>query len=327
MRKVQKQKMMNSSEDVMLSSSPSYNYEYITFRDLLLDSNYRGGGISIVNSLRTSIDNCYITHFTTVGISVQSGHETYIRNSFLGQHITAGGDPGERNFSGTAISLASNDNAVTDVVIFSAATGILVSGQANIFTGVHCYNKATGFGGTGIYLKVPGITQTRIVNSYMDYTGIVAEDPVQVHISETFFLGDASITLKSINGVVSGLNIVDNMFSGSNNGVATVQLDQSKSAFKEIDQIAIERNNAKGMQVKSTVASAELQGNGTSWIMDFNSNLVFPNLIRNVQYSFVSSSGGFPKHMVRNVSDNRVVIETDVAVVGSVFATVDQGQR
>ncbi|XP_038881228.1 polygalacturonase QRT3-like [Benincasa hispida] len=325
-KKIKYQRAMNSTEDAMLSSSSSYNYEYISFRDLLLDSNYRGGGISVVNSLRTTIDNCYITHFTTTGISVQGGHETYIRSSFLGQHITAGGDPGERNFSGTGIRLVGNDNAVTDVVIFSAATGIVVSGQANIITGVHCYNKATGFGGTGIYLQLPGLTQTRIVNSYMDYTGIVAEDPVQLHISNTFFLGDASITLKSINGIVSGVNIVDNMFSGSGKGVAIVQLDESKSAFKQIDQVVIERNNAKGMQVKSTVGSAELEGNGTSWILDFNSVLTFPNHIRNVQYSFRSSDNGFPKHIVRNVSENRVVIETDVAVVGSVFATVDQGR-
>ncbi|XP_022146709.1 polygalacturonase QRT3-like isoform X2 [Momordica charantia] len=325
--KIKKQKERKSMEVVKLASSSSYNYEYITFRDLLLDSNYRGGGISIINSLRTSIDNCYITHFTTTGISVQSGHETFIRSSFLGQHITAGADPGERNFSGTGISLIGNDNSVTDVVVFSAATAILVSGQANILTGVHCYNKATGFGGTGIYLKLPGLTQTRIVNSYMDYTGIVAEDPVQLHISNTFFLGDASITLKSINGVVNGLNIVDNMFSGSDRGVPIVKLDQSKSAFREINQVVIERNNARGMQIKSTAASAESQGNGTSWIIDFNPILLFPNLIRNVQYSFRSSGEGFPKHVVRNVSENRVVIESDVAVAGSVFATVDQGHR
>ena len=323
---MENERVMNSAEDASLSSSTSYNYEYITFRDLLLDCNYRGGGISIVNSLRISIDNCYITHFATTGISVRGGHETYIRSSFLGQHITAGGDPGERNFSGTGISLVGNDNAVIDVVIFSAATGIFISGQANLISGVHCYNKATGFGGTGIYLQLPGLTQTRIVDSYMDYTGIVAEDPVQLHISNTLFLGDAAITLKSINGVVNGLNIVDNMFSGSNAGVAIVQLDESRSAFKQIDQVVIARNNVKGMQVKSTVGSAEWQGNGTSWTVDFNPVLVFPNLIRNVQYSFRSTDNGFPKHMVRNVSDNRVVIETDVAVSGSVYARVDQGQ-
>ena len=68
------------------------------------------------------------------GIMVQGGHETFIRNSFLGQHITVGSSPIEKQFSGVAISLMSNDNAVTDVVIFSAAVGISVSGKANIIT-------------------------------------------------------------------------------------------------------------------------------------------------------------------------------------------------
>ncbi|KAK9267296.1 hypothetical protein L1049_009719 [Liquidambar formosana] len=307
------------------SSSSSFNYEYITLKGLLLDSNYRGGGISVVNSLRTSIDNCYIAHFNTTGILVQGGHETYIRNSFLGQHITAGGDPGERDFSGTAISLIGNDNAVTDVVIFSAAIGIMVSGQANTLSGVHCYNKATGFGGTGIYLKLPGLTQTRILNSYLDFTGIVAEDPMQLVISNCFFLGDGFILFKSINGIVKGVNIVDNMFSGSDKGIEIVQLDQSNGPFKQIDQVVVDRNNVNGMNTRATVARGSAQGNGTSWTVDFNPVLLFPNLINHVQYSFISSGTSFPNHAVRNVSGNRVVIESDVAAPSSVFVMVDQG--
>lgn len=314
----------SSNEGNRDSSSSSYNFEFITIKDLLLDSNFRGGGISVINSLRTNIDNCYITHFTTNGIFVLSGHETYIRNSFLGQHITAGGDKNERYFSGTAINLQGNDNAVTDVVIFSAAIGIMVTGQANAFNGVHCYNKATGFGGTGIYLQLPGLTQTRIVNSYMDFTSIVAEDPVELHISSTFFLGDANVVLKSKNGVVSGVNIVDNMFSGSDHGVEIVKLDQSNSPFRQIDQVIVDRNNARGMQMKATVARKSMQGNGTSWTVDFNNVLLFPNLIKNVQYSLSSTGTTFPNHALRNVSENRVVIESNEAVDAKVFVTVDQ---
>ncbi|XP_027359496.1 polygalacturonase QRT3-like [Abrus precatorius] len=303
----------------------SYNYEFITLEDLLLDSNFRGGGIVVKNSLRITIDNCYITHFTTTGILVQSGHETYIRNSFLGQHITAGGDKDERNFSGTGISLQGNDNSVTDVVIFSAAIGIMVSGQANTISGAHCYNKASGFGGTGIYLKLPSLTQTRIVNSYMDYTNIVSEDPVQLHISSSFFLGDANIVLKSIKGVVNGLNIVDNMFSGSNHGVDIVKLDQSNSPFSQIDQVFVARNVVKGMNLRATTAKISMHGNGTLWTIDFNKFLLFPNLIKHVQYSLSANGNTFPNHALRNVSENRVVIETDEAVTANVFVTVDQG--
>ncbi|PRQ30085.1 putative polygalacturonase [Rosa chinensis] len=323
--KNEKNKESSSSMSAQLSSS-SYNYEYITLKDLMLDANYRGGGISVINSLRTSIDNCYITHFNTDGILVQSGHETYIRNSFLGQHITAGGDHNERNFSGTAINLKGNDNAVTDVVIFSAAVGIMISGPANILSGVHCYNKATGFGGVGIYLRLPGLTQTRIVNSYMDYTGIVAEDPVQLDISNSFFLGDAYIVLKSIKGVANGVNIVNNMFTGYNKGIEIVQLDQSNGGFKEIEQVVVDRNAVRGMNIKGTIGRRTVQGNGTSWNIDFNPILLFPNLIRHVQYSLSTGARNvFPNHALRNVSDNRVVIESDVAVPASVFVTVDQG--
>jgi len=146
-------------------------YEDITFRDILFDSGYRGGGIFIADTVRTRINNCFFLHFTTEGILVEGGHDTFISNTFLGQHSTVGGDKGERNFSGTAIDLASNDNAITDVAIFSAAIGVLLRGQANILTGVHCYNKATGFGGIGILVKLAGNSQTRIDNCYMDYTG------------------------------------------------------------------------------------------------------------------------------------------------------------
>ncbi|KAL8101405.1 polygalacturonase QRT3-like [Apium graveolens] len=309
------------------SSGLEYNYEYVTLKDLMLDSNFRGGGIQVIKSLRTGIDNCYITHFTSYGILVQGGHETYIRSSFLGQHITAGGDPGERSFSGTAISLSGNDNAVTDVVIFSAATGILISGQANTISGVHCYNKATGFGGTGIYLKLPGLTQTRIINSYFDYTGIVAEDPVQLHISSSFFLGDAFIVLKSINGVARGVNIVDNMFSGSGKGVDIVQLDERNRNFNDIDQVVVDRNNARGMNVKATVAIGTTNGNDandTSWTVDLNQALLFPNRVKSVHYSLIAGGDTFPNHALRNVTDNRIVVQSNVPVQATISVIVDQ---
>ncbi|KAL8151552.1 hypothetical protein V2J09_021360 [Rumex salicifolius] len=323
------------------TAASSYNYEYITFRDLLLDSSFRGGGLAVdnlimylgspYNCLRTSVDNLYVTHFATDGILVRSGHETLIRHTFLGQHITAGGDPGERSFTGTGVTLLGNDNIVSDVVVFSAATGVLVGGQANLISGLHCYNKATGFGGVGVYLRLPGLTQTRIIGSYMDYTGIVAEDPVQLLVSGNFFLGDATVTLKAVKGVVNGVSVVDNMFSGSGSGVEIVKLDGS---FREVEDVVVGRNIVKGMRLKATSAKAHVQGSGGStWTADFNGVLLFPDMIRNVQYSAltagnVSNSLSFRKvtFEMRNVSDNRVVIQSDVAVGNgtSVYVMVDQ---
>ncbi|KAJ4702669.1 Polygalacturonase QRT3-like protein [Melia azedarach] len=296
-------------------------YEDITFRDILFDSSYTGGGLFIIDSARIRINNCFFLHFTTQGILVEKGHETFISNSFLGQHSTVGGDPAEKDFSGTGIELASNDNAITDVVIFSAAIGVLLRGQANIVTGVHCYNKATGFGGIGILVKVADASLTRIDNCYLDYTGIVLEDPVQVHITNGFFLGDANIVLKSIKGRISGVNIVENMFNGSpQNNVPIVNLD---GEFSNIDQVVIHQNNVNGMRLKSTAGKLLVAGNGTKWVADFSPILVFPNRIIHFQYSMYVE-GGFAAHGVTNVSNNVVVVESDKPVNGIVSVAVDQ---
>lgn len=298
-------------------------YEDVTFRDILFDSRYRGGGLFIVDSARTRINNCFFLHFTTEGILVQQGHETFISSCFLGQHSTVGGDHGEKDYSGVGIDLASNDNAITDVAIFSAATGIVLRGQANILSGVHCYNKAAGFGGIGILVKLAGNSLTRIDNCYMDYTGIVTEDPVQVHVTNCLFLGDANILIKAVEGQILGLNIVDNMFNGDpNKKVPIVSLE---GQFSNVDQVLIDRNNVNGMGLRSTVGKLTVSGNGTKWEADFSSVLVFPNRISHVQYSFYAQ--GEPKfvaHSVTNVSDNVVVVESEKEAKGLVHFSVEQ---
>ncbi|CAO2036466.1 unnamed protein product [Urochloa humidicola] len=301
-------------------SSRSFDYEFITLRDLMLDCNHRGGGVSVVNSLRVGIDNLYVAHFATDGIAVSGGHETVIRNSFLGQKMTAGSDPGERGYTGTGIRLDGNDNTVTDVVIFSADTGIMVTRPANSISGVHCYNKAAGFGGTGIHLKVPGLTQTWISRCYMDYNSIVAEDPVLLHVSGSFFLGDANVVLKAVNGVARGVQVIGNIFNGRNNGVDIVALD---GKFGTVDQVYVQQNSATGMTVKSTAARGAAEGNGSLWTVDFAEALLFPDMIGHVQYSLVAEDG-FPGHTLRNVSGNKVVVATDKDVSATVHVLVDQ---
>ncbi|OIV91653.1 hypothetical protein TanjilG_26506 [Lupinus angustifolius] len=311
------------SNSINLQQIREIYYEAITFRDILFDSRYRGGGISIVDSARIRINNCFFLHFITEGILVQRGHETYVSNCFLGQHSTVGGDEWEKEFSGTAIDIASNDNAITDVAIFSAAIGIVLRGQANMITGVHCYNKATVFGGIGILVKLPGYSQTRIDNCYMDYTSIVLEDPFQVHVTNGFFLGDANIVLKSIRGQIYGLTIVDNMFSGDPN--ANVQMVALDGEFSNIDQVVIDRNNVNGMRLKSTVGKLTVEGIGPKWVADFSNIMVFPNRINHFHYSFFSQEGPkFLTHSVTDVSNNVVVVESEKPVKGVVSFFVEQ---
>ena len=300
---------------------PNYGifFEDVTFRDILFDSSFRGGGILVINSARIRITNCYFLHFTTQGVNVKGGHETYISNSFFGQHSTVGGDKKEPSFSGTGIDLSSTDNAITDVVIFSAGIGISLSGEANMVTGVHCYNKATWFGGIGIPVKSH---LTRIDNCYLDYTGIVIEDPVHVHVTNALFIGDANIVLRSVHGKISGLNIVNNMFrSKSRKNFPIVKV---KGNFHEIDQVVIDQNNISGMMLKSTIGKSKVYGNGTRWVVDFSHVLVFPNRINHYQHSFLVRSGQIVASAVTEVSNNVVVVETDRAVAGTISVIVHQ---
>lgn len=296
------------------------HYEDVTFRDILFDSSLRGGGLLVVDSARIRVTNCFFLHFTTQGILVRRGHETFITHTFLGQHPTVGGSAGEKDFSGTAVDLASTDNAVTDVAIFSAATGIVLRGQSNIITGVHCYNKASTFGGVGILVKA---AQNRIDNCYLDYNSIVIEDPSRVHVTNGYFLGDGNVVLKSVSGRISGLNIVNNMFIGE--PMRRVPIVQIEGSFKDVDQVVIDQNHAHGMKLKSTTAKLTVAGNGTKWVADFSPILVFPNRISHFQYSFYSRGVvGFPPHAVTNISGNVVVVECEKPVEALVSVFVDQ---
>ncbi|CAH9145735.1 unnamed protein product [Cuscuta epithymum] len=309
-------------EDDSKDKPGGIHYEDVTFRDILFDSSFRGGGVMVVDSARIRVTNCFFLHFTTQGILVRRGHESFISNTFLGQHPTVGGSSEEKGFSGTAVDLDSTDNAVTDVVIFSAAIGVVLRGQSNMITGVHCYNKASTFGGVGILVKA---AQNRIDDCYLDYNSIVIEDPQWVHITNGYFLGDANVVLKSVSGRVSGLNIVNNIFIGDpNRMVPTVHID---GAFKDVNQVVIDHNSVNGMRLKSTTGRMTVAGNGTRWVADFSPLLVFPNRINHFHYSFYRKGGGvgeFPVHAVTNISRNMVVVESEKAVQALVSVLVDQ---
>ncbi|XXG69056.1 hypothetical protein AAC387_Pa06g2015 [Persea americana] len=109
---------------------------------------------------------------------------------------------------------------------------------------------------------------------------------MQLHISNSFFLGNAYVLIRSINGTIHGLNIVDNMFSGHASGVHIVQLDESKWPFRSIKQVIVDMNEVYiGMKIKSTIAKVYLQGHGKRWSCDFSPVLMFHDRIRHVEYS------------------------------------------
>lgn len=300
-------------------------YEDIVIRDLSLDANFRGGGLLIVDSIRVTVENVYVTHFKTDGILVEGGHEALIRDSFFGQYITSGGDPREKDFSGIGINLIGNGNVVSDVVIFSGAYGVSVSGVGNYLSGVHAYNKISSLGGVGIYLQLPGYTQTRILGCHLQGTGIIAEDPLQLVISSNYFSGDANIVLRSTKKThsVSYVTITGNMFTGSSRGVPIVELDEAAGRFTSVFDTLVDQNTAYGMTLKATVARATLSSSYT-WRLNLNERLLFRDFIQNCQYSMFVNGKDFPRHVLRSVKDNTVLVDADARVTGTVSVLVDQ---
>ena len=122
---------------------------------------------------------------------------------------------------------------------------------------------------------------------------------------------------------ILGLNIVDNMFNGDpNKKVPIVNLD---GAFSSIDQVVIDHNNVNGMSLRSTVGKLTASGNGTKWVADFSSVLVFPNRISHFQYSFYAQDEAkFVALSMTNVSDNVVVVESEKEAKGFVSFKVEQ---
>lgn len=98
------------------------------------------------------------------------------------------------------------------------------------------------------------------------------EDPVQVHVSNGLFLGEGNIVLTAVNGKISGVNIVNNMFNGNPKNM--IPIVEVKGSFRAVDQVVIDQNNVNGMGLKSTVGKLSVSGNGTKWTADFSSLLV-----------------------------------------------------
>lgn len=102
---------------------------------------------------------------------------------------------------------------------------------------------------------------------------------------------------------------------------------KEKKPFSHIDQVVIDRNNANGMSVEATVARCTDTGNNaanTTWTVDLNPALLFPNHIRSVHYSFLAEGNTFPNHVLQNTTNNKVVVHSNAPVKANVTVFVDQ---
>ena len=82
------------------------------------------------------------------------------------------------------------------------------------------------------------------------------------------------------------------------------------------------------MPARAITATRSLYlANATHWVFDFSDAFVFPSLpIAEATYSLTTKAGcAWARHTLRPPEGQRVVVETDVPVSGTVVVTATQG--
>lgn len=75
------------------------------------------------------------------------------------------------------VGIYGNDHYLTNVIVYSALIGVELTGAANILSGVHTWNCATGNGGIGI---LNAMSQNRFEGCYLDFTDMKLTNAQQV---------------------------------------------------------------------------------------------------------------------------------------------------
>ena len=145
--------------------------ENVAVSELMLDGAQVASGclrISVVMGAVLGPNNLYLG-FTRAGLTVSGGHEVQISASWMGQFTYD--YPRKERGTAMGIELLGNDHVISDVVVFSAQTGIDVRGAANLIVNAHTWNQATGNHGVGIFLDCAGYATPRTACWPCTWTG------------------------------------------------------------------------------------------------------------------------------------------------------------
>jgi len=159
-----------------------------------------------------------------------------------------------------------------------------LTGAANLLSGVHTWNQATGRGGVGIQ---DDIGHNRYIGCYLDYTDLVLTAPTGVLISSGFFLGGAQLVFAapSGGGIVDGVVLSSNVWSHTK--LPPLAVNETLGAWRSVT--ALQESGtalAPGQPRLGPSASLTVQGAITPfgasgscivWACDFAGLLLFPH--------------------------------------------------
>ena len=308
----------------------------INFPELFLDGRHVTSAMQINNVMGVTIGpGGYFLNFTEYGVQINAGHEVQMDRCWLGEtnfdfdHEKQGAKP-----NATAIQVNGNDHYILNTVVFSSKIGLEVNGAADYVSGVHVWfplNHAVAFPETKAF-HITG-SKNRFSGCYIDGGRAVFEgDGLKVNIWERGFeccqIGSAApgTTSSGIvlvgNSIGPGLQIINNEFQGGS--IFHVTESTTVPSKYSIKGVRIAHNSMKS-GVKGTRSIKSLTQNAsTNWFFDFCDELVFQQ-IASVRINIVAETG-FPRAISRPPDGCKVLVETDIAVTGTIEVEVDSSE-
>ena len=213
--------------------------------------------------------------FTTAGVMIAGGHEMMITDTWVAAYFWS--SPMKEKTNATGIVVAGNDHYVSDTIVFSSRVGVQLTGAANILTGVHTWNCATGNGGTGILNES---SQNRFTGCYLDYNDMVlAGSGAQVTtVLNGFFLGGGTLVFRAPSPASAAQSVVVSGNEWYYSSGPPVAVDETAGKWTNVSDVVIEGLAINPHQPYTNVWATKTVPAADSVTLDFSSTLLFPHV-------------------------------------------------
>jgi hypothetical protein len=218
--------------------------------------------------------------FTGCGIVVSGGHEAMITETWVAAYFWS--DPLKARNNATGICLLGNDHFVTNVIVFSALTGVLNAGGANLFSGVHTWNTMTSMGGVGV---LNAASASRFEGCYFDFTDLRLAVAESVAVADSFFLGGAQLEFRAPAGGarVAGVTVAGSVYSMTT--LPPFRVNETEGPWTSVEDLQVTGTvwgARPSPQPRGGLSRASLRFSGACAraprALDFSDAVVFPSV-------------------------------------------------
>jgi hypothetical protein len=304
----------------------------LSFEDLYIDANHRGGCLRIDNYIRVTVFNCTFVHFSTCGLRLDGtldSHECLVSKVWAFEYLY--GESGYLTPTATSVGLQINsfDNEINQYVSYYTGYGLVVNAQYNLISQAHVG------GGTYAMRITQNAAWTSIAQSYVDSASVLWENPWNSEITGTKFLINTSnatfafIVLKPLaaNTYMYGVKVTQCSFS--NNGAATVisvKNDTSAGTFDyaNLRNNYIENNSFnKATEAYTRLRTSFFQSSATVWTFNLANYMPVGAVQKVTNAYYCNTAATFPVSIITSVSGTTVIVTNSIASNGTMFIDAD----